>query len=94
MDGAFKDTDAYCEPVLSMEEAVVSHLCRARGLVEGGHEGTNHIASPMKLSTSRPRKTSSAPGLGEHTREIMHCLGYDGQEIDELIRENIIREKR
>ncbi len=86
-------------PVNTMEEALCHPQAVSRKMIlEVNHPSVGpikQIGSALKLSNIKtdPNRIP-APSLGEHTREIMHCLGYERREIDELIRKNIIRENR
>ncbi len=75
----FAEFDACCEPVLSLQEMTEHPQVRARGLVEGGRQ-----AFPLKISGRRPMRHAPAPGLGEHTRELLLAAGYTEEEIAEL----------
>lgn len=49
------------------------------------------VASPFKFGKSQIRAPSRAPGLGEHTEEILLSLGYTKEDIDKLRGEGVIR---
>ncbi len=81
--------DCCLEPVLELEEALASPLVRERGLVgtlaqPGVEETIRHLAAPFQLSRTPPRAQGPAPGLGEHTRDILASLGRTPEEIDML----------
>ncbi len=83
-------------PVNTMEEAISHPQAAYRKMVMGvDHPSAGRIkqiGSPLKMSTiSFDVSRLPAPRLGEHTREMLGSLGYDGGEIDELAREDIIR---
>jgi crotonobetainyl-CoA:carnitine CoA-transferase CaiB-like acyl-CoA transferase len=81
--------DCCLEPVLELEEALASPLVR-----EGGRLGTlaqpgvaqavRHLAAPFRLSRTPARPAGPAPGLGEHTRDVLASLGRAPEEIDML----------
>ncbi len=79
-----KDVDACCEPVLWLDEAADSELVRSRGLVHTWPDGRRCLASPLRLSASPPSEELPAPGLGEHTDEVLTALGYEQEKIDRL----------
>jgi crotonobetainyl-CoA:carnitine CoA-transferase CaiB-like acyl-CoA transferase len=84
---AFTGTDSCVEPVNSFEEMLAHPQIRARGCVreENGHPaGMN---SPFVFAR---HARSLAPGLGEHTRESLHAIGLDDQEIEALACDGII----
>ena len=45
---------------------------------------------PIKFSKSKTEKSTGAPDLGEHTREIMQNFGYKDEEIDDFYNKKII----
>jgi len=48
------------------------------------------IASPMPQMSASPATIRRPPMLGEHTREILHELGYDDARIAALQESKII----
>ena len=84
-------------PVNTVEEAIAHPQAAYRGMViDADHPSAGRIkqtGSPLKMSNiSFDATRLPAPRLGEHTREILGSLGYDRGKIDELIKENIVRE--
>jgi crotonobetainyl-CoA:carnitine CoA-transferase CaiB-like acyl-CoA transferase len=80
-----KDNDFCCEPVHSLEEALLDPQVRHRGLARqirvGGVDGIE-LGNPLRrLDDGEPRPT---PGHGEHTRALLEELGYSGGDIAEL----------
>ncbi|HEY3587415.1 MAG TPA: CoA transferase [Myxococcaceae bacterium] len=69
--------DACVEPVLLPEEVSRDAHLRARGLFPG----SGVLASPLHLG---PPASAPAPGLGEHTREVLAEAGLTTAEIDAL----------
>ncbi len=83
---AFSKSDGCVEPVLSFEEALSHPQVKARGFVreENGHPvGLN---SPFVYGSVEARP---APGLGDHTREILGEL-LSENEMDELTQIGVI----
>lgn len=84
-------------PVNTMEEALSHPQVKARGmLVNVNHPVVGEISqigSPLKFSDARldPNRIP-APRLGEHTTEIMRGLGFEKEEIEDLMRRRIVRE--
>jgi crotonobetainyl-CoA:carnitine CoA-transferase CaiB-like acyl-CoA transferase len=77
------------EQVLELDEALESELARAREMIvgldqPGVAEPVRQIGTPVKLSGSPGGAGGPAPGLGQHTREVLAVLGYDDGEITEL----------
>jgi alpha-methylacyl-CoA racemase len=62
----FRNEDACCEPVLTMEEAVDSDLCRQRNLIRETGSGNLTLACPVKSVNPSLRKAAEPPMLGEH----------------------------
>ena len=73
--------DACCEPVLELDEVAAHPQIAARRLIEIGKTGVEvRPAVPMREDWRR----RDAPGLGEHTAEVLAELGVDGHRLDEL----------
>ena len=43
------------------------------------------VNNPIKMSRTMPRITGPAPGLGEHTRQILQEVGYSEAEVASLL---------
>ncbi|MCF8034070.1 MAG: CoA transferase [Desulfarculaceae bacterium] len=80
--------DACCEPVLSLPEAAQSPLAREREMI-AETPGGPQLACPLKLSASPDQAGGPAPGLGQHTREVLAALGYDPTTIEEMINRGV-----
>lgn len=76
--------DCCAEPVLSLKEATAAPLAQERGMLEQDQEGRSHLACPLKLSASPVPDLAPAPGLGQHSQEVLAGLGYAPQEAEEL----------
>jgi len=84
-------------PVNSLEEAINHPQATYRKMVlEVDHPSAGRIkqiGSPLKMSNiSFDVSRLPAPRLGEHSREMLASLGYEVGEIDELVRDDIIRD--
>lgn len=85
-----KDVDACCEPVLSLEDAVVSPLVKARNMLTRSPDGSRFLASPIKLSDSSATDDRPAPALGQDTREILTGLGLSDDDLASLVQQGAI----
>jgi len=70
--------DACVEPVLLPDEVARDAQLVARGMFPG----PGLLAGPLRLG---PPVRTAAPGLGEHTREVLAEAGLGPQEIDALL---------
>jgi crotonobetainyl-CoA:carnitine CoA-transferase CaiB-like acyl-CoA transferase len=86
---AFSGSDGCVEPVLSFEEALAHPQVRARGFVREENGRPAGLNSPFVYGSGEARP---APGLGEHTREILGEI-LSSAELDELTKSGVI-EKR
>jgi len=83
------ENDCCLEPVLELDEALASDLVQERGLVAtlaqpGIARAVRHLAAPLRLSRTPAQARGPAPGLGEHTREVLRSLGRTPEEIEML----------
>lgn len=80
-----------CGPVNNLQQVFDDPQVRARDMVvQLPHESdprvmAHQIASPMKLSQTPVNYRRSAPGLGQHTDEVLRgVLGLDGDQLKKL----------
>jgi len=83
-------SDTCCEPVLSLDEVLVSPIVEARNMVIREADGRRILASPLKLSGSPSPEDLPAPDLGAHTAEVLSQLGLSQDQLDSLAREGVI----
>ena len=79
------------EPVLTMEEALESDLFASRRLVtevKGAHGVERQMVSPLDRLGSGDHVP--APGLGEHTDDVLRAVGYGEDEIGRLHVEGVV----
>ncbi len=84
-----EEHDAMLEPVLDLDQALSSDLVRERDMVVEVDQPeigpVRLLGAPVKLSRTAPDPTRPAPGLGEHTREVLGESGFGTEEIDALL---------
>ncbi len=72
----FKDVDCCLSPVLTLEEAMRDPQLVARGMFVREGERSEY-AFPIRFDPPvAPGRASSAPALGEHTREVLEEIGF------------------
>lgn len=86
---AFLSTDGCVEPVLSFEEALAHPQVRARGFVREENGRAVGLNSPFVFAHREARR---APGLGEHTRDILGDF-LTPEELHELTQDGIVGRK-
>lgn len=87
---AFNDQhDAMIEPVLGLDEALDSELVTEREMVVELDQpplgAVRQLGVPVKLSRTPGAVERPAPGLGEHTEELLRQSGFDADEVASLI---------
>jgi crotonobetainyl-CoA:carnitine CoA-transferase CaiB-like acyl-CoA transferase len=83
------DQDVCVAPVYTLDEALADphNLTRAMVIEVVDEEGNRakQIGFPIKFSETQPAVRRLAPSRrGEHTREILHALGYDDATLERL----------
>jgi crotonobetainyl-CoA:carnitine CoA-transferase CaiB-like acyl-CoA transferase len=83
-----------CAPVNDLSRALNEPLLKDREMIVETHHSSfgkvRQVASPIKLPGTRINH-SRAPGLGEHTAEILKdYLGYDDGAITDLRRKRVV----
>ena len=91
---SFEEEQLAAGPVLTpAETARDPHVIHREAIQEvtGKSGGRYRLAGPSaKFSRTPIRIRSRAPGVGEHSREVLVEAGFSGQEIDELEADGII----
>ncbi len=87
--------DIPCGPINNYGEVMNDPQVRAREMVvETNHPtmGTmSTLGSPIKLSATPLTPGRPAPMLGQHTDEVLAECGYEGDEIDRLRQDGVVR---
>ncbi|MDA0273433.1 MAG: CaiB/BaiF CoA-transferase family protein [Proteobacteria bacterium] len=86
--------DVPCAPVLSRPEMLENEQIKANKLIsQYEHPGLGQIRQPRpgaKFSRSDIRREPIAPGLGEHSVEILNDLALSESEIKELVDKGVV----
>ena len=101
-----RDTDRWLEtlaragvvagPICNMKQVYDDPHVQARQMVvdlEDDALGTlRHIGVPVKLSETPGAVRRRAPGLGEHSREVLREFGFEEERIDGLVEGGVVTE--
>jgi crotonobetainyl-CoA:carnitine CoA-transferase CaiB-like acyl-CoA transferase len=91
----FKNFEACVSPVRTFKEAMLDDHFQQRELfVEENHPiagKTKNIKNPIKFSSKSLPISSSAPKLGENTKEILQNIGYSDEEIKTMKKKGLFR---
>ncbi|TWG87415.1 crotonobetainyl-CoA:carnitine CoA-transferase CaiB-like acyl-CoA transferase [Cupriavidus gilardii J11] len=94
----FDDAGVPVGPVHSVGEALSHPQTLARGMVvEQTHPEAGPIRTiglPIKLTETPAQYRRPSPRLGEDTRALLAEYGYDGQQIDGMVKAGVVREAR
>ena len=96
--GRLEEQDLLCAPVQTMAEALEHGQTQANGMVvaydkpaqKGSNEKMRLVGTPIHMDDSAFRLRHPPPGLGQHGREVLAELGYDGARIDRLIADKVV----
>jgi crotonobetainyl-CoA:carnitine CoA-transferase CaiB-like acyl-CoA transferase len=86
-EGALAGLDACCEPVLDLDEVASHPQVAARALITNKKTGVE-VRPAVQLRIDWRRR--NAPGLGEHTAEILSEVGVDKNGLEELQQQGVI----
>lgn len=90
--------DFLAAPVLSTDEAIVQpQVVHNEMMVEvpvGGGNRHLHVGIPVKFDATPGAVRSGAPGVGEHTAQVLADIGYDEPEIAKLIEAGVVADGR
>jgi alpha-methylacyl-CoA racemase len=84
------EIDACVGPVYSIDEALNDQHAQARGVsvtaVPPGETGASYRTLPgfPRISGVESEQRYAPPGLGEHTSELLHHIGYSDAEIEQF----------
>lgn len=85
-------------PVNDVAQALASEQVVARDMVwslpHATHGDVEVVGSPIKLSATPPRAESASPSLGQHTRAVLSALGWDEDEITDLVERGVVASQR
>jgi alpha-methylacyl-CoA racemase len=91
-----EEHDCCLEPLLDLDEALVSGLVREREMVvelhQPGVEGAvRQLGIPVKLErTPGDHDRLPGPALGEHTEQVLRAAGYGEDEIAKLVEQGAV----
>jgi crotonobetainyl-CoA:carnitine CoA-transferase CaiB-like acyl-CoA transferase len=83
-------------PVMDVREMHDDPQAKARGMVVSvAHPRLGSVQTlgcPIKLGRNGAGLGEAAPALGQHTRTVLHELGYGGEAINDMIAEGAVME--
>jgi len=82
--GIFKECDLVWGPVPSSWEAARDPQMECTEVFAEIRPGLKTIQNPIMVAGAKQEKPRMAPGIGEHTREVLRSAGYTAEEIDDM----------
>jgi crotonobetainyl-CoA:carnitine CoA-transferase CaiB-like acyl-CoA transferase len=90
------DVELCVAPVLDVAEALSDLHQRARGMVVEVDDPdlgrVSQVGIGPKLSETPGQVRTTAPRPGEHTREVLHSLGYEDGAVSDLLERGVVGE--
>ncbi|MDP6666411.1 MAG: CaiB/BaiF CoA-transferase family protein [Dehalococcoidia bacterium] len=101
----FDAVDVLCMPVMTIDRTIaqpqvihndmVVEVARggsgeSRGGGEAAHRKQRHVGVPVKLRSTPGSVRTAAPGIGEHSREVLAAAEYSEDKITELATAGVI----
>jgi formyl-CoA transferase/CoA:oxalate CoA-transferase len=68
-------------PIFSIRDVARDPQVRNRRMIVRSKKDPPRLGSPMRFHETKPKKTTPAPQLGQHTKEILTELGYSAQDL-------------
>lgn len=93
-DNIFSKAKAVAGGVRSLDEVLATGQPEARELLSSVETAAGNMQvtnSGYRINNQTYRPKSGIPRLGEHTREILSDLGYDGSQIEDLVGKAVVR---
>ncbi len=78
-----------CGPIYNIDQAFADPQAQQLGIVQK-IDDVAYLGQPVTLSRTPSHVASHPPALGEHTAEVLHELGYDAAEIEQLSKQGIV----
>lgn len=91
---AMRKADIWAGPVYDFERMMKDPQVVYNGaFIEYNHLTEGRLKTPgfpIRFSKTPARIERGAPGVGEHSREILSAAGYEDTRIDELVRKGVV----
>src|SRR5260370_2416508 len=81
----FRRNDVIWGPVATTQEAASDAQMEANGVYAEIEPGLRTVANPLTLAGVENVKPRMAPGVGQHTVEVLRSLGYTDDAIGDLV---------
>ena len=82
----FRQNDVIWGPVPSVQQVIADPQMEANSVFAEIEPGMRTIRNPLTIAGVDQVKPKKAPGVGEHTIEILNSLGYSKEAITDLLR--------
>ena len=92
----FREAEVTASPVYEIDQLIADEHIQARGVIveapddEMGSVLMHNVIPRLSVTPGKLRRP--APALGEHTREVLHGIGYSDDRIAALAADGVIRE--
>jgi formyl-CoA transferase len=90
----FREENIIWGPIPTIDRVAADEQMKSNGVfAELDHPQIGPISTvnnPLNIHGVAKERPRPAPGVGEHSREILGSIGYDEQEVEKLLREGVV----
>ena len=90
----FRDHDVIWGPVPSIQQVASDAQMESNGVFPSIAGGPQTVDSPIRMDGAMKTRPSLAPGVGEHSGEVLQSLGYSDHAIRDMVKRGITMDNK